>query len=133
MKVFILAGGGGTRLYPLSTEDCPKQFLKLIDEKSLLADTIERFSGLAPLSDITVITNEKYRELCERDLAESGYSGVRILTEPCRRNTAPGYRTGRAFRERHHRKRAARIRSERPCHNAARSISCRNTARGGFV
>lgn len=89
MKVFILAGGGGTRLYPLSTEDCPKQFLKLIDEKSLLSDTIERFSGLVPLSDITVITNEKYRELCERDLAENGYSDVRLLTEPCRRNTAP--------------------------------------------
>ena len=89
MKVFILAGGGGTRLYPLSTEEKPKQFLKLVNDKSLLVNTIERFLPLCPPADITVITNEKYSGLTETELNENGLADVNILTEPCRKNTAP--------------------------------------------
>ncbi|MCQ1534060.1 sugar phosphate nucleotidyltransferase [Mitsuokella jalaludinii] len=43
MKIIILAGGGGSRLFPLSRKSYPKQFLKLEDEKSLLVHTVERF------------------------------------------------------------------------------------------
>ena len=43
LKVIILAGGGGSRLFPLSRKSFPKQFLKLEDDKSLLAHTVERF------------------------------------------------------------------------------------------
>lgn len=89
MKVYILAGGGGTRLYPLSTEEKPKQFLKLINDKSLLVNTIERFESLCSASDITVLTNEKYRALTQAELQDSGLGAVRILTEPSRKNTAP--------------------------------------------
>ncbi|HSP35993.1 MAG TPA: mannose-1-phosphate guanylyltransferase [Thermoanaerobaculia bacterium] len=76
----ILAGGAGTRLYPLSSEENPKQFLKLFDGKSLVQKTYERLRGV----DVFVSTNERYRAKCEEHLP-----GVPVITEPERRNTAP--------------------------------------------
>lgn len=58
MKIVILAGGGGTRLFPLSRECYPKQFLHVIGDKSLLAQTVERFLGLVKPEDIVIVTNE---------------------------------------------------------------------------
>ena len=60
MKVVILAGGGGSRLFPLSRKAYPKQFLALEDEKSLLVHTVERFLSLVPAEDIVLVTNESY-------------------------------------------------------------------------
>lgn len=59
MKIIILAGGGGTRLFPLSRDCYPKQFLHVIGDKSLLAQTIERFLGLVEAKDIIIVTNER--------------------------------------------------------------------------
>ena len=56
MKVVILAGGGGTRLFPLSRKCMPKQFLAIDGNKSLLAETIERFKNLIKPEDIIIVT-----------------------------------------------------------------------------
>ncbi|HSP14723.1 MAG TPA: mannose-1-phosphate guanylyltransferase [Thermoanaerobaculia bacterium] len=79
----ILAGGTGTRLYPLSSEDNPKQFLKLFDGKSLLQKTFDRLVKLIDPDDIYVSTNERYRQKCGEDVPQA-----KVLSEPARRNTA---------------------------------------------
>jgi len=76
----ILAGGAGTRLYPLSSEENPKQFLKLFDGRSLLQKTYDRVRHL----DVFIPTNERYRAKCEEQLPS-----VPVITEPERRNTGP--------------------------------------------
>lgn len=58
MKVIILAGGGGTRLFPLSRSCFPKQFLHIAGKESLLEQTVERFIGLVKPEDIVIVTNE---------------------------------------------------------------------------
>ena len=58
----ILAGGKGTRLYPLSRAEKPKQFLKLINNKSFLVNTVERISPLIKKDNIYVVTNHDYLE-----------------------------------------------------------------------
>ncbi len=89
MKVIILAGGGGTRLYPLSNEAHPKQFLCLEDEETLLAHTIRRFLGVARPEDLLILTNERYVAQVRAEVEKTGAQGAHILPEPCRRNTAP--------------------------------------------
>jgi len=80
-----MAGGGGTRLWPLSTEARPKQFLPLLSEKSLLAET---FARILPLSDdVRVATSARYAELVARELPD--LPADRILAEPVRRNSGP--------------------------------------------
>lgn len=86
MRVIILAGGQGTRLWPLSLENLPKQFLKLGNRHSLFQQTLLRFSSY----EILIVTLEQYKELIEKDLKEIGMEQFcDILTEPCSRNTAP--------------------------------------------
>jgi len=79
----LLAGGIGTRLRPLSTDERPKQFLKIFDGESLLRKTWHRVRDLA----VFVSTNERYRDLVREELPE--LDGDRIIAEPSRRNTAP--------------------------------------------
>lgn len=86
MHVVILAGGSGSRLWPLSREEYPKQFLTLGGSFSLLQETARRFLGKYPL---LVVTNLSYEVLVKEQLAEIGAADVSILTEPTRRNTAP--------------------------------------------
>ena len=85
----ILAGGSGTRLWPLSREHKPKQFLPLFSrDRTLLQDTLLRLQGLdcdRPL----IICNERHRFLAAEQLRESGYEHPNILLEPIARNTAP--------------------------------------------
>lgn len=89
MKIIILAGGGGTRLFPLSRDCYPKQFLHVIGNKSLLAQTIERFLGLVEAKDIIVVTNEKYIFHVQAELKMINAEEAHIITEPIGKNTAP--------------------------------------------
>ena len=61
MYAVILAGGGGTRLHPLSRAERPKPFLPLLGERTLLQGTVERLAGL--IDDITVVTDRRYEGL----------------------------------------------------------------------
>lgn len=85
--VLILAGGAGTRLWPLSTDARPKQFLELFGGQSLLQKTFERYLKIVPAGSIFLSTNERYRALVEEQLP--ALPGENILLEPARRNTAP--------------------------------------------
>ncbi len=89
MKIIILAGGGGSRLFPLSRTRFPKQFLKLNGDKSLLAQTIERFSELVKPSDMVIVTNQEYIHHVKTELIASKAQEAHILLEPVARNTAP--------------------------------------------
>ena len=80
-----MAGGGGTRLWPLSTEARPKQFLRLLSEKSLLAETWDRIAPVSP--DIWVATSARHAGLVASEVP--GVPHARILTEPARRNSGP--------------------------------------------
>ncbi len=83
----IMAGGVGSRFWPMSTSERPKQFIDVLGiGKSLLQLTYERFSGFDP-ENIWVITNQRYVDLVHQQLPEIPYEN--ILQEPCRRNTAP--------------------------------------------
>ena len=89
MKLIVLAGGGGTRLFPLSRARHPKQFLKLTGKSSLLQQTINRFLGLVMPKDIVVVTNEDYIFHVKSDLKEIGAEDVAVICEPSAQNTAP--------------------------------------------
>ena len=90
MKIVILAGGSGTRLWPYSRNSFPKQFLHFGDKKSLLQKTIERFVGRYPLSDLLIVTNQDYYHLVKAQMREiSPDLEQQILVEPERKNTAP--------------------------------------------
>ena len=89
MKVIILAGGGGSRLFPLSRTLFPKQFLKLNGEESLLAQTITRFMPMVKPSDMVVVTNQEYVHHVRTELILAKAQGAHILLEPMARNTAP--------------------------------------------
>lgn len=88
MKVIILAGGGGTRLFPLSRDCYPKQFLHVIGDKSLLAQTIERFLGLVEAKDIIIVTNERYIFHVQSEIKSINAQEAHIITEPMGKNTA---------------------------------------------
>jgi mannose-1-phosphate guanylyltransferase / mannose-6-phosphate isomerase len=76
MKLVILAGGSGTRLFPLSRENYPKQFLKIVEDKSLLQITVERFADSVKPSDTLIVTGEKYITLAREQMIEIGYPPV---------------------------------------------------------
>lgn len=84
----ILAGGKGTRLWPLSRGNYPKQFLSLDGNKSMLQNTILRLSGLDRKSSI-LICNEENRFIAAEQLSQISEKGSKIILEPIGRNTAP--------------------------------------------
>jgi mannose-1-phosphate guanylyltransferase len=87
MYAVIMAGGGGTRLWPLSRPETPKPFLPLLDERSLLQRTVDRIVGGSELGldpdDVAVITERRYGPMVREQLP-----GVRVIGEPLGRNTA---------------------------------------------
>jgi len=85
----ILSGGSGTRLWPLSRETYPKQFLKLTGERSLIQETAQRVPPAAGFLPPLVIANESHRFLVSEQLAEIGVGSPRIVLEPVGRNSAP--------------------------------------------
>ncbi|PMR67039.1 mannose-1-phosphate guanylyltransferase/mannose-6-phosphate isomerase [Halomonas heilongjiangensis] len=84
----ILAGGDGVRLWPLSRRQRPKQFLSLLDERSLLGQTLARLEGLEATPPI-VICHEAHRFLAAEQLRRAGAVGATLLLEPEGRGTAP--------------------------------------------
>jgi len=100
MKVIVLAGGSGTRLWPLSRKNFSKQFLKLSEEKSLLQQTLERLLRAVGSEDVIVMTNDDYKNLVASELESiksesfSQSSKINIILEPVARNTAPAIALG---------------------------------------
>ncbi len=84
----IMAGGSGTRLWPLSRELFPKQFLALTGDASMLQETVNRLAGLE-VGPPFVICNEAHRFLVAEQLRQLGALAHNILLEPAARNTAP--------------------------------------------
>lgn len=83
-----MAGGVGSRFWPVSTPDDPKQFHDMLGTgKSLIRQTFDRLSGLIPAENILIATNARYKELVMKHLPGVGEN--QILLEPAMRNTAP--------------------------------------------
>ncbi len=87
INVLILAGGSGSRLWPLSRSIHPKQFLKLLDDRTLIQSTVERLSDLN-INEITTICNKDHRFFVADQLSQIGKLG-KIIVEPESKNTAP--------------------------------------------
>ena len=99
MKAVILAGGGGTRLWPLSTQSRPKQFQKLVSDKTMLEETIDRLDFLKP-EDIYLAINENHLNLT-RDLCPQ-IPEKNIIIEPALRDTASCIGLAAAIVEKNH-------------------------------
>lgn len=84
----IMAGGIGSRFWPLSREEKPKQFVDALGiGRTFIQLTYDRFAGFIPAENFLVLTGEVYKELVLEQLPQ--LSPSQVLTEPCRRNTAP--------------------------------------------
>ncbi|MCD9030726.1 mannose-1-phosphate guanylyltransferase/mannose-6-phosphate isomerase [Luteimonas sp. Y-2-2-4F] len=88
LQVVLLSGGSGTRLWPLSREAYPKQFLPLVGEATLVQDTWARVAALSGRPPI-VVANEEHRFLVAEQLRQAGAPSPAIVLEPAGRNTAP--------------------------------------------
>lgn len=85
----ILAGGSGTRLWPLSRQHYPKQLLKLFGDTTMLQQTVLRLTGLPDLASPIVVCNVEHRFMVAEQLHEIGITDAVIILEPIARNTAP--------------------------------------------
>ena len=83
-----MAGGVGSRFWPMSTVERPKQFIDVLGVgRSLMQLTYDRFAGICPPENVWIVTNKRYADLCREQLPD--VPAGNILCEPCRRNTAP--------------------------------------------
>ena len=86
--IVIMAGGVGSRFWPLSTPDYPKQFIDILGcGRTLIQLTVDRFKGICPMSNFWVVTNAKYVDIVKQQLPD--IPAEHILAEPAARNTAP--------------------------------------------
>ena len=95
MKILIMAGGSGERFWPLSTKENPKQLLKLITEKSMIRETIDRILNLVQLEDIFIATNEVQVKGIIKELPE--FHNENIIIEPSFKDTAAAIAYGSAI------------------------------------
>ena len=85
----ILSGGSGSRLWPLSRQQRPKQFLPVVGEDTLFQSTVSRLDSLSGIAAPIVVCNEDHRFMVAEDLRQLGKTHQGILLEPVARNTAP--------------------------------------------
>jgi len=90
----ILSGGSGTRLWPVSRKNLPKQFLALAGKGTLFQQTIARTRALPGVAAPIVVASEDHRFLAADQLLESGIEDANIVLEPLARNTAPAIALG---------------------------------------
>lgn len=82
-----MAGGVGSRFWPLSTPEYPKQFIDILGcGRTLIQLTVDRFKGICPMSNFWVVTNAKYVDIVKQQLPD--IPAEHILAEPAARNTA---------------------------------------------
>ena len=98
----LMAGGSGTRLWPLSREMYPKQLLKLTNDKSLLQNTALRALKIPGALPPVVICGEQHRFLVAEQLREAGVTGATVILEPEGRNTAPAATVAALFAKEKH-------------------------------
>ena len=84
----LLAGGSGTRMWPLSREHSPKQFLPLVSAKSMFQETVSRLEGMEAKPPL-VVCNDIHRFMLSDQLREINLKPLEVITEPVGRNTAP--------------------------------------------
>jgi mannose-1-phosphate guanylyltransferase len=96
----ILAGGQGTRLWPMSRSARPKQFLSLVDSTSLYAHTLQRVSDPERYHPALVLTNSDYRFLVAEQAQEAGVALAGVLLEPVARNTAAAIAAAAVYAQR---------------------------------
>jgi len=90
MKIILLAGGSGNRLWPLSRPSFAKQFLKFGGEESLLQKTVQRFLKKYPSEDLVILTQKEMIDQVKKEVIEIDPGlASRVIAEPSRRNTAP--------------------------------------------
>ncbi len=88
----VLAGGSGTRFWPLSRKSTPKQLLRLLNESTLLEETLHRLEGLLPPENILILTNEEQEEAVRQLLKK--HPRENIYAEPAKRDTAAAIALG---------------------------------------
>ncbi len=87
LHALIMAGGAGTRFWPASRRDRPKQLLQLAGQQTMIQSTVARLDGLVSSDQLMILTNQRLVEPMRQQLPELPASG--ILGEPCKRDTAP--------------------------------------------
>jgi mannose-1-phosphate guanylyltransferase/mannose-6-phosphate isomerase len=87
MKIVIMAGGEGQRLWPLSTQQYPKQFLEIASSQSMLVQTIERFKEIVGLNNIWIVTGKAFKDKIEEICVGYFQKKLPIIVEPASKNT----------------------------------------------
>jgi mannose-1-phosphate guanylyltransferase len=85
----ILSGGSGTRLWPLSRADRPKQFLSLVEDRSMIATTLARVAQRALFKDPMIVGSAQHAPEFRREMEDAGLREGLLVMEPSPRNTAP--------------------------------------------
>jgi mannose-1-phosphate guanylyltransferase/mannose-6-phosphate isomerase len=93
----ILSGGSGTRLWPLSRALRPKQLLPLVNESTMIQDTVSRLNGIQNLSSPVIVCNEEHRFMIAEQMREIDVQSSGIILEPFGRNTAPAVAVSAEF------------------------------------
>ena len=88
-RAVILCGGSGSRLWPLSRELLPKQFIRLTDDRSLLQNTLLRLASAGAEARPTLVCNDAHRYIAAEQALELGIKDAEVILEPFARNTAP--------------------------------------------